>query len=310
MILVWVLGAIVGIAYSQQQHIPPAVALPVLAAMLLELTFYMSMAFPEVCRRWEALGGRLPLAMTASAVLPYLVCAPAAGIFSWNRGGLLVLCAAAVTHWFRLFRRGAAAELGFLALVASVYLAKAFLWIYPPPVEGVRIDALGQLMWIRLGVGSALWIGRAEGTGFGFWPRRHEWAVGLRHFVLLMPLAVALLYGLEFGRFGPPDGWWWKGPATFAGILWVVALGEEFFFRGILQPRLSGWLGVRIGLVATSVLFGAAHLPFREFPNWRFAVLAAVAGWFYGRAFLLGGGIRAAMVAHALTVACWRTFFR
>jgi hypothetical protein len=34
-------------------------------------------------------------------------------------------------------------------------------------------------------------------------------------------------------------------------------------------------------------------------------VLAAVAGWFYGKAFEQAGSIRASMVTHALTVTVW-----
>jgi membrane protease YdiL (CAAX protease family) len=58
------------------------------------------------------------------------------------------------------------------------------------------------------------------------------------------------------------------------------------------------------------VLFGLAHLGFRQFPNWRFAVVAGVAGVFYGLAYRRGGGIRSAMVAHAFTVTAWKTLFR
>jgi membrane protease YdiL (CAAX protease family) len=56
------------------------------------------------------------------------------------------------------------------------------------------------------------------------------------------------------------------------------------------------------------VVFGLVHLWFREFPNWQFAVIAGVAGVFYGLAYVASGGIRAAMVTHALVVATWRTF--
>jgi hypothetical protein len=34
-------------------------------------------------------------------------------------------------------------------------------------------------------------------------------------------------------------------------------------------------------------------------------IVGTVAGWFYGRAFEQGGGIRASMVAHALTDTIW-----
>ena len=99
-------------------------------------------------------------------------------------------------------------------------------------------------------------------------------------------------------------------PLTFFGTLWVLALGEELFFRGLLQQWMCGWLkNDWAGLFATALVFGSVHLWYGVFPNWRFAVLAAVAGVFYGLAFRQGKGIRASMVTHALTVTTWRTFF-
>jgi membrane protease YdiL (CAAX protease family) len=61
--------------------------------------------------------------------------------------------------------------------------------------------------------------------------------------------------------------------------------------------------------IAASIAFGAVHLWFRAFPNWRFALLAAVAGVFYGLAFRRARSIRASMVTHALVVTTWRVFF-
>jgi len=37
------------------------------------------------------------------------------------------------------------------------------------------------------------------------------------------------------------------------------------------------------------------------------AFVAAVAGWFYGKAYLDGGGVRASAVTHALVVTVWKT---
>jgi membrane protease YdiL (CAAX protease family) len=77
----------------------------------------------------------------------------------------------------------------------------------------------------------------------------------------------------------------------------------------LLQQLLTRKLRKQtLGIVIASVVFGAAHLGFREFPNWRFALLAASAGWFYGRAYAQAGSIRAAMVTHALVVTTWRVF--
>jgi len=51
------------------------------------------------------------------------------------------------------------------------------------------------------------------------------------------------------------------------------------------------------------------NLWYRPFPNWRIAILAAVAGVFYGLAYRQARSIRASMVTHALTVTAWRLFF-
>jgi hypothetical protein len=59
----------------------------------------------------------------------------------------------------------------------------------------------------------------------------------------------------------------------------------------------------------TSLLFGLAHLWFRSFPNWRWVPVAAVLGWFCGRARNQAGSIRAGMVTHVLVVTTWRAFF-
>jgi membrane protease YdiL (CAAX protease family) len=92
-------------------------------------------------------------------------------------------------------------------------------------------------------------------------------------------------------------------------MLWVVALGEEFFFRGLLQQWVSKWLSSDwAGLVIASILFGSVHLAFRAFPNWRFAAVAAVAGVFYGLAFRRAKSIRASMVTHALAATTWKVF--
>ena len=310
LLIVWIAGCIAACIYSQQKDIPVGVAVPVAAAMLVELSLYAGLAFGEIRKRCEQLGSRLALWLILSALVPYLIYGLPTGAFGWSSIALLAVLAATVVFWFRLLPGKPVFDLAFLVLMAGVYLAKLFDDIYPPPAPQLRIEVLGQLMWIRLGVAAVLMFRRMEGIGFGFIPVRREWVIGLRHYIYFMPLGVALMLGLGFARFDPAPGFWWKAPATFLGFLWVVALSEEFFFRGMLQQRLVEWFGGTAGLAVTSLLFGAVHLSFREFPNWEFAALAAVAGWFYGRAFIQGHGIRAAMVTHALVVTSWRTLFQ
>jgi membrane protease YdiL (CAAX protease family) len=124
---------------------------------------------------------------------------------------------------------------------------------------------------------------------------------------LAICLPLALLLKATHPRVPAPL---WADIGTFFGFLWVVSLSEEFFFRGTLQPWIEAWTRSRGGALAiTSVIFGLAHLPFRGFPNWRWAAVAAVLGFFCGRARNQAGSIRAGVVTHAMVVTAWRAFF-
>ena len=55
---------------------------------------------------------------------------------------------------------------------------------------------------------------------------------------------------------------------TFFGVLWVLALGEEFFFRGLLQQWIGQWLKSEwMGLALASLLFGAGASVVPRFPQ-------------------------------------------
>jgi membrane protease YdiL (CAAX protease family) len=169
-------------------------------------------------------------------------------------------------------------------------------------------------MWFRTGIFAILSVRRMKNVGFGFWPAGREWRIGALYFVGLAPVAAAAGWALHFARPHLRYPGWERttliGLATFFGILWVVALGEEFFFRGLLQQWIAGWLHSEWGgLLLAALLFGTVHLWYRAFPNWRFAALAGVAGVFYGMAYRQARSIRASMVTHALTVTAWRLFF-
>jgi membrane protease YdiL (CAAX protease family) len=183
--------------------------------------------------------------------------------------------------------------------MAGIYLLKLHRVIFPDPWD-VDIHAMGQLMWIRLGLATMLRHRGNQGIEFGFLPTRAEVLVGLRWFGYLLPLLVAASL-LKFFPFRLADAWALKAVATFAGVYFVVAAAEEFFFRGVLQQR--------VGIVVASIIFGLVHMWFPgDFPNWKMVIAAGIAGVFYGKAFQAGRGVRASMVTHALTVAVWRTF--
>jgi membrane protease YdiL (CAAX protease family) len=213
-----------------------------------------------------------------------------------------------------LLPRRPAVDLVFVAVIAVAMLANPFPRLYATPVPRLPLAILGQLMLTRLAICACLSIAHMRVEGFGFWPRRKEWATGALHFLLFLPVGALLAWALKLVRSHPPASDWRLTAlltvGTFLGMLWVVALREEFFFRGLLQRWLGLWLKNEwAGLVVASILFGMVHLPFRHFPNWRFALVAAVAGLFYGRAYLAARSVRAAMVTHALVNTIWRVFF-
>ncbi len=290
--------------------------LAVVPAFLVELAFYLAPGFPAVRKKFDALGPQFLRAalLSASAVLPYLMETLRTGTFGAIHFVELLGIVLVAAFWYACVPRGLFPDLLFLGFMAAVYLSKPFDQMYGHATPRVALGILGQLMWIRLGLMAVLSLRPLDDARFGFVPSPHEWRVGVQHYLYFLPVGAALGYWERFARFHPQAMEWWKFPlvlvATFAGILWVVALAEEFFFRAFLQQVLARRLhSETFGLLAASVLFGLAHLPFRKFPNWRVAVIAGVLGLFCGLALIKARRVRASMVTHALVVTTWRMFF-
>jgi membrane protease YdiL (CAAX protease family) len=305
-----------GLLYAYFLSIPARIAAPLAFAFALEAVFYAATVW-ETPRRLLERRFRAPALaalMTASGVLPYSIYAAPAGVFRWAGLAEVAGLAAIISVWFIVLPKRPVASVAFVVVVAAGLLSGTFQPLYGQPAPRLRLGILGELMWTRLAMAAVLSVARIEVKGVGFLPNRREWAAGFVNFLLFLPAGVLLGWLLSFARYNPRPFEWWQTAglalATFLGMLWVVALREEFFFRGLLQEWLSGWTGSDAAALAlTSVLFGLVHLPFRSFPNWPFFILAAVAGLCYGRAYLTTRSVRAAMVTHALVNTAWRVFF-
>lgn len=308
----WALCVAVGYFYTQQKGVPWEVARVVAPAFVLEATLFLALAFEKIRQRIEQLP-RPAVAglLTVAAVAPYVVATTALGSFSWMHLGALAVLAGILSFWYVVLPHNPLADAALLGFAAAVVLLKVFSQIYPRPHDRLAMEALGQAMWIRTGLFAILSVRRVKGVGFGFWPEAREWRIGAMYFAAFLPLAAGLGWAIRFTQPQWPssDQWALLAP-TFFGTLWVLALGEELFFRGLLQQWMVGWLNHEwAGLAVTALIFGAVHIWYGTFPNWRFAMLAGLAGVFYGLAFRQGRGIRASMVTHALTVTTWKTFF-
>jgi membrane protease YdiL (CAAX protease family) len=316
LVVLWTAASIAAYIYTQQQGIPTGIALAVTPAFLVELAFYLASGFADVRAAFDRLGSK-PLRaelLALSAVIPYLIETTFTGVFELRFLLALLSVVLVAAFWYVWIDAGILSDLAFLAFMGAVYLSKSFDHGYGHPAPHVALGILGQLMWIRLGLMAVLSLRGMADVRFSFVPLASEWRVGVQFYAYFIPVAVALGYLLNFARYRPQPLDWWKFLLLLIGMffafLWVVGLAEEFFFRAFLQTVLAKRLGSNwLGLALASILFGLAHLWFRSFPNWRFAIVGGTAGVFYGLAFQKARSIRASMVTHALVVTTWRMFF-
>jgi membrane protease YdiL (CAAX protease family) len=95
-------------------------------------------------------------------------------------------------------------------------------------------------------------------------------------------------------------------------ILAGTALPEEILFRAMIQNCLMQRLGSGVGtLFLAAVIFGAAHLDNgpQPLPNWRYMIMASIAGFVYGAVFQRSASVFASAFLHALTDGTKHWFF-
>ncbi|MBV9294948.1 MAG: CPBP family intramembrane metalloprotease [Acidobacteriaceae bacterium] len=308
---------VVALFYSKQHPQSHWIMTAALPAFLVEAVFYLASGFENTLSWFGAINSRRAQAgmLWISALLPYLIFSFASGTFQRNAFYLLTFLAGMLSFWYAVLPRRFAYDLGFLVIAAAPVITRVFQRIYRSPDDHLRIDVLGHLMWIRIGIAALLVLRGWDPGAFSFWPTRDEWRTGILYYLLFVVPIIAVALGLHDARFDPMRGEWWRiggiALGTFFGILWVVALGEELFFRGVIERALLNRLGSSFLAVAlSSLLFGVAHLWFHAYPDWRRAIVATVLGVACGLVYLRTDSIRAPMVTHAFVVTTWRMFFR
>jgi membrane protease YdiL (CAAX protease family) len=133
-------------------------------------------------------------------------------------------------------------------------------------------------------------------------------------FVLVAPILIGLGLALSFLPWFHLSGNWpvVRIAKTFGLIFVATALPEELLFRSLIQNWLMQKFGSATGvLVVASVIFGCAHLnngP-QALPNWRYMILATIAGYAYGRVFQRASSATASMLLHALVDTTKHVFF-
>jgi len=194
-----------------------------------------------------------------------------------------------------------------LALGLSVDLR----WLEPAWPAGLA--GLGKLLLVDAGLYGFVAVRHLRGTGFDFHFRWSDWKTGLRELAFFAPLV--LVFGLALGFLHPhanSHGW-----SALARIVpaWIytfifIAVPEELFFRAWVQNLLERRVGRRAALAITAVLFGLSHFNKRSAHfNWRYVLLATIAGIFYGRAWRERRRVPASAITHASVDAIWSFWF-
>jgi len=317
LVFIWLALAVASIIFAHRLENSYWITAALLPAFLVESFFYLAAGFESTRAVFARIGSpaRQALLLLVSGLLPYFIVSTPTGLFRLNSFLLLAGLVAAASFWHVVLPRRLAFDIGFLVLVAAPLVARAFPRIYLSPDPGLPTNILGHLMWVRVTVLAFLVIRGWDAGPVGFWPLWREWRWGALAFALAaIALGIAAPF-IRFASFAPAYGsWWWiaaKAVGYFFGTLWIVAFFEELFCRGVVlrglqKLALPSW----VAIVISSLAFGSVHLWYREFPNWRFFIMATIAGIFYAVAYLRGGSIRASMVTHALTVTAWRMLFK
>jgi membrane protease YdiL (CAAX protease family) len=146
--------------------------------------------------------------------------------------------------------------------------------------------------------------------GYSFLPRGSAFLIGAREWLFYLPLALGLGLSLHFIRFFPRTH---SVGHIVAGVLitfLLTAVPEEIFFRGILQNLLEPIAGRGRALAIASIIFGLSHFHKGATFNWRYVILATVAGIFYGRAWREKRQLLASSTTHTAVDVVWSLWFR
>ena len=287
-----------------------------LAAFAVELVPAAIFAFATESAQRAVARWPVPLRVVAPAAfgLIYVVVALSQHTFQWSWFALYVVLPPLLA-WMLLRAKAADPEQkgnwrdAVILLVLG--LAVDLRWFESAWPTGLQ--ALGKILLVDVGLYGFFAVRQLQGAGFDFHLKRSDLSVGLRELALFAPIVVVL--GIALGFIYPHKNLPSIGLAVLRWILifFFIAVPEELFFRAWVQNLLERRLGKRAALIAASILFGLSHFNKRLDPgshfNWRYVLLATIAGIFYGRAWRQNRRVPASSITHATVDWIWSLWF-
>jgi len=194
-------------------------------------------------------------------------------------------------------------------VLAIVGIPVELHWIdrsFPHP----GLTSLPKLLLVDSALYAFLVVRQLEHVGYDFVPRLRDFVIGVREVLFFAPIVITLGLALHFitPHRGLPSA-----ATAFSAVMitfFLVAIPEELFFRGLLQNLLEPRMGRMGALWTSAVIFGLSHfnkpLPF----NWRYVLLATIAGLFYGRAWRDRRRLLTSATTHTLVDVLWSLWFR
>jgi CAAX protease family protein len=321
MLGLWAVLTVTGVLYSAWlSYGGRAYAATITAFAFLFLIMLLFAARGAETTLAEHFGASAGILLCAAVFLVYLIYALGTNTFTLGRAataaGLvfvpLALAASAE-------RKPAGAWQDFAIIVGIWVAVKPFPnrwgfsmshWLWPFP-DARLAYVMTVLLCVDVTLAAFVLLRRINGIGYSIgWDRRWSFFI-VTSFLVFACIAIPLGTGMHFIQFETQWGELKSLPLVALGILFFTAWPEEFLFRGLLQNLLSRASKSEIaGWWTASVLFGFSHITNLGFPNWRYVVLATIAGILYGWTWRKTGSIFASALVHAAVDTTWHFFFR
>ena len=289
-----------------------------LAVAILAIELLPALAFGLAGERPARAISRWPAAIRIAApsllVVPYFILAASYGMLRWEWIVFYTLLPVAMAWLMKHAAMADPEQRGNwrdALILLTLGLAVDLRWFDLAWPAGLR--GWGNLLLVDAGLYAFLGIRQLSGAGFDFHFRWSDWKTGFRELLFFAPAVITL--GLALGFIHPHANVpaIWKAILEWIGIFVFVAVPEELFFRAWVQNLLERRVGRRAALVVASILFGLSHFNKRNFGasyfNWRYVLLATIAGIFYGRAWREQRRVPASGITHTCVDWLWYLWF-